>query len=86
MGMISIVQSLEDTPSACQYPSLASPKDIAIKMGNIVCKHATPSDAYYPSANMDISRYILVLDTSMLVISNMGRREYKAFIVFVYIP
>jgi hypothetical protein len=26
--------------------------------------------------NMDVSRYILVVDTSILVKSNMGRREY----------
>jgi hypothetical protein len=28
-------------------------------------------------ANMNVSRHILVLDTSILAKSNMGRREYK---------
>jgi hypothetical protein len=31
-------------------------------------------------ANIDVSRHILVVDTSVLVKSNMGRREYKTFI------
>jgi hypothetical protein len=34
-------------------------------------------------ANIDVSRHILVVDTSVLVKSNMGRREYKTFIQWV---
>jgi hypothetical protein len=33
-------------------------------------------------ANIDVSRHILVVDTSILIKSNMGRREYKFFCVF----
>jgi hypothetical protein len=39
------------------------------------CSLATPFDPYYFS-RMNVSRYILVLDTSILAKSNMGRREY----------
>jgi hypothetical protein len=33
-------------------------------------------------ANMDVSRHILLIDTSVLVKSNMGRREYYMFLEF----
>jgi hypothetical protein len=40
---------------------------------------STPSNQKYSFANVDVSRHILVVDTSVLAKSNMGRREYQFF-------
>jgi hypothetical protein len=47
----------------------------SIDAGHVTCMYSLPSIILF--ANIDVSRYILVVDTSVLWKSNMGRREYK---------
>jgi hypothetical protein len=37
-------------------------------------------------SNMDVSRHILVLDTSILKSINMNRREYKKSLITLFYP
>jgi hypothetical protein len=42
---------------------------------------ATPSDPYYIFVNTDVSRYILVLDTSVFMKDNMDLREFQTLLI-----